>query len=721
VDQQYLLGEESPSVFHGYKAGEKSDVHCSLRSCMFVKTSDKSRVQERLKKNCPCSKVAEENEGLKPLCFLVYVRALNHNLSGLKNPDGKANELDPAEIMFCQTATGCFDNAYPGHLRDRVEVTGWNHVTEESILNLMGCLYWFRKHEKQYKLKYRILEVISRLGIRQLKHIVTQCLHTINSLIIKKLIAFSPEVEGYVQIARHTAWAFSELFQDYSEETRVSRTGLLLEPKRGFYIDCKNFSGLVKQFFHRGIREDRMAWLSFQSTTKAFGAFFGTELKRLKAYVEQEYSTAQSDYTLSPAWIFRASTLSQTRGLGYLPNAIAECRRAAFRATVNREIIDVPTELTHLQYLAVQKRLQEGGVPPKFLSAGREGHFRDQEARELFQDVFSRIELTLKGSASIDTFVKDGGKMEDARILLNLAIEQGWKVPVRNLETNTIECFVTVSRETDTETDYTRPLFWISYQLIMNHWIDKKQWKQEDYWELLVDGVPYRPPVMDAKIVHISEPGKERNLVKSHATIAWMLTPAAKISQGTIAHLREHRAGLLESGHEWRHQKRISAMSDESGFIYDSLTGRTRDEVLHVFKDWTESTDFICKAVGWAHISALFDYIGFPSSYGKLVIKTMLEEQPVYEVVHTTITDEDGSKNAPVNWKGAIREGFMMGIPMTKPVLHLVHASELQVSKEFLNKRGLRFRDNYKLRRFPDRAQLDREESEKDRTTIVTL
>nr|QNN89179.1 putative RNA dependent RNA polymerase [Oidiodendron maius splipalmivirus 1] len=721
IDQQFILGDESTSVFHGYEAGEKSDLHCSLRSCMFIKQATKSRVQEKLKTNCPCHKVREENGSLKPLCFLVYVRALNHNLSGLKNPDAEYTTLDPNEVMFCQSATGCFDNSYPGPLRDRVKVTGWHHVTDKSIFPLMDCLYWFRKYKKQYKLEQQMREFLQRAGLRQLKHIVTQCCHSINSLLVKKMMAMSPEIEGYAQIAKHTAWAFSELFKDYSAACAFTEGGVMVEPKSGFYLDCKDFSALVKSSFHRQKRSDRMSWLEPKASTKAFLAFFGTELKRLKAYIEQQYASEQSDYTLSPAWIFRASTLSQTRGMGYLPNAVAECRRTVFRLTVNRELIDYPARLTRLQYLAVQKRLQEGGVAAKFLSEGRMGKYRDEETRLLFEDVFSRIEMVLKGTASVDTFVKDGGKLEDARLLLNLAIRHKWKIPIRNLEDHSIEGFVEVVRETDSETDYSRPLFWLSYQLILNHWVNREEWPKTDEHLFMVNGEPYRPPVMDAQIVHISEPGKERNLTKSHAVLAWFLTPASKITQGTLAHLPEHRAGLLESGHEWRHQKRISALSDESGFIYDPSTGKTRWEVRQVFKDWTESTDFICKAVGWAHLKALLDYIGFPSMYGRLVLKTIVEPQPVVEVTHRIQVEGGEDIVEPVEWHGSINEGFMMGNPMTKTILHLVHTSELMVAKEFLRRRGLRFREPMKLARFPDQAQLDREESQRDRTTIVTL
>jgi len=688
---------------------------------MYVRQADKTRVQEKLKSNCPCYRVSEENGGLQPLCFMVYVRSLNHNLSGLKNPDGHYHNLNPEEVMFCQSATGCFDNSYPGHLRDRVGVTGWHHVTERSIFKLMECLYWFRKNRKQYKLIPMMEEFLRKAGIRQLKHVVTQSLHSINSLLVKKLMAFSPEIEGYAQIAKHTAWAFSELFKDYSAGSTFTEGGVMVEPTTGFYQDCKNFSALVKESFHKSKREDRMTWLTPASSTKAFNAFFGTELRRLRAYVELRYSSEQSDYTLSPAWIFRASTLSQTRGLGYLPNAIAECRRTVFRQTVNRELINFPARLTRLQYLAVQYRLHTGGIPPKFLHAGRLGKFQDKKARNMFEDVFSRIEMTLKGSASVDTFVKDGGKLEDARLLLNLAIKHKWKIPLRNLDDHSIEGYIDVVRETESDTDYSRPLFWLSYQLMINHWVQAEGWPPDEKHEFLINGVPYRPPVMDAQIVHISEPGKERNLTKSHACLAWFLTPGSKITQGTLAHLPEHRAGLLESGHEWRHQKRISALSDESGFIYDPLSGRTRDEIVHVFKDWTESTDFICKAVGWAHLKALMEYIGFPAMYGRLILKTIVEPQPVVEVTHRISIEGGDDIVEPVEWTGHINEGFMMGNPMTKTILHLVHCSELEVSKQFLTHRGLRFRDNYRLSRFPDRAQLDRDQSERDRTTIVTL
>nr|QJV68034.1 putative RNA-dependent RNA polymerase [Magnaporthe oryzae narnavirus 1]QPF16727.1 RNA-dependent RNA polymerase [Magnaporthe oryzae narnavirus 2] len=706
LDQGFLIADEDcESYFHGYQAGEKQDIHCPVRSCMFIRP-DKTRGRERLRRNCPCGDVALENGSMKPLCFLVYVRSLNRNLVGWEQDDHPPEVISPEEVMFCQNSTGVFDNSYPGFFRDKIGVTGWGHVTEKTIVQALRGLYWYRKYNYQYKLDAQMRGLIARLGFRKTKHIVMQSMHTINSLLVKKMLAFAPEIEGYEPLAKHTAWAFRELMEVYGMAPQWNAGGQMVEPEEGFYQDAKNFSNFVKANFHKEDRLTRLSITEWRASTKAFGAFFGSELKRLRAYAESLYSNSGSDYSLSPAWIFRMTTLCQTRGLGYLPDAIAQCRRSAFRATVNRQPEPLNPEMMHLQALAVKKRLS-AGIPPMILSEERIHSLPDEE-KEIFQDAFSRIAMPIKGSASLDTFVKDGGKIEDARQLLKLASENQWKIPVRDLNTHEIREYLSVSREPEEMEDVSRPLFWISYQLFLNHWIRRGQWKEEsEYHRFPTQVGEYQPDIMNAKIVHISEPGKERNLTKSHATYAWFLTPGAKLSQAILAVLPEHRAGLLESGHEWRHQKRISPLSDESGFVYDSRTGKVYPEIRHVFKDWTESTDFISKSVGYVHLRTFFDYVAFPAAYGRLILKTIVEPQPVVEVV-SHVAFDDGDDIEPVEWTGSINEGFMMGNPITKTILHLVHESEHAVATLYLARRGLKFVPNYKFGMPFDRARLDR-------------
>jgi len=706
LDQGYLITDENcESYFHGYEAGEKTDVHCPSRSCMFTR-SDGTRGRERLKANCPCGEVALENGSMKPLCFLVYVRSLNRNLVGWEQ-DGPAPEnINPEEIMFCQNSAGVFDNSYPGYMRDKTGLTGWSHVNEKSLVDVLKTLYWYRRFSYQYRLDTKVRELINRLGIRKTKHIVMQSVHTINSLLVKKMMAFSPEIEGYEPLAKHSAWAFRDLLEIYGMAPQWNAAGLMIEPTEGFAQDAKNFANFVKSSFHKETRITRLSITEWRSSTKSFGAFFGTELRRLRAYAESVYATTGSDYTLSPAWIFRMTTLCQTRGLGYLPEAIAECRRQAFRNTVNRETVRVSPEMMHLQALAVKQRLASK-IPPLILSEDRIPS-RSKEEKEMFQDAFSRIAMPIKNTASLDSFVKDGGKVEDARALLELARENQWQIPVRDLGTHEIREYISVSNDPELSEDVSRPLFWISYQLFLNHWASKGQWDRTETHQFFVGGVEYAPKIMDAKIVHISEPGlKERNLTKSHSCLAWMLTPGAKLAQGILSVLPEHRAGLLESGHEWRHQKRISPLSDESGFIYDSRTGKVYSDIRHVFKDWTESTDFICKVVGYVHLRTFFDYTGFPPAYARLILKTIVEPQPVSEVIAMTHVGHDEIIE-PVQWSGSINEGFMMGNPMTKPILHLVHESEHAVAILYLTRRGLKFVPSYKLGMQFDRVRLDR-------------
>jgi hypothetical protein len=685
---------------------------------MFIRPNG-ARGRERLRSNCPCGQVALENGSMKPLCFLVYVRSLNRNLVGWEQDGPSPENIDPQEIMFCQNSSGIFDNSYPGYLRDKINLTGWAHVNDKNLIETMKALYWYRKFSYQYKLDSRLRELNFRLGIRKTKHIVMQCIHTINSLLVKKMMAFSPEIEGYEPMAKHTAWAFRDLLEIYGMAPQWNAGGQMVEPLEGFAQDAKNFSNFVKSAFHKEDRLTRLSITEWRSSTKSFGAFFGTELKRMRSYIESVYSTTGSDYTLSPAWIFRMTTLCQTRGLGYLPEAIAECRRQAFRNTVNRETVAVEPEMMHLQSIAVKSRLASK-IPPLILSEDRIPS-RTQDEKEMFQDIFSRIAMPIKGSASLDTFVKDGGKIEDARALLELARKNKWQIPVRDLGTHAVREYISVSQDPDMLEDVSRPLFWISYQLFLNHWIRKGQWDENEEHSFLIGGVSYAPNIMDAKIVHISEPGlKERNLTKSHSCLAWFLTPGAKLAQGTLAVLPEHRAGLLESGHEWRHQKRISPLSDESGFIYDSRTGKVHPDIRHVFKDWTESTDFICKVVGYVHLRAFFDYTGFPPAYARLVLKTIVEPQPVTEVIAMTREGPDEIVE-PVRWSGSINEGFMMGNPMTKPILHLVHESEHAVAILYLKRRGLRFVPSYKLGMQFDRVKLDRNmPSETDRLYLST-
>jgi hypothetical protein len=301
----------------------------------------------------------------------------------------------------------------------------------------------------------------------------------------------------------------------------------------------------------------------------------------------------------------------------------------------------------------------------------------------------------------VDHAVLDGGKLEDARLCIRRIIDNDWMVPIRSLHDNKVLSWISPQAE-EFDEDWNRILFWFSYQLAINWLCSRGLEKDESLYHAFIErgGKEYTNDILRCAIVHIMEPGKVRNLVKGTGEVAWFLTPAAKILQTTLAMLPEHKAGLLDSSHEWMHTKRISAESDESGFIYHPKTGYRRPGILQVFKDWTESTDFISKRVGCAHLGSLMSYIGFPRAYGLMVLRIIREPQPVLEVIDyrykTNVGTGDTWEVERRRWNGFVSEGYMMGMPVTKPILHLVHTSERQVVKHFLRKRGIAIEDGKK-------------------------
>jgi hypothetical protein len=701
VDYNYLYEGKVVSQFHGYGVGNKGE-ECPKRSCMHVHASGK-RGHETIPANCPCLKVKDKNdEPLKPRCFLTYVRSLGRLLAS--ETDG-VPIMDPGSIMFCQTHTGLFDNAYPGWLRDNIGVSGWNHVTEGLIVPALRSLYWYRTYSKTLLLDNTIEESMDKLGFRPTRHAITQTIHTLNGILVKKFMAFCPESTRYQDFARQTAYLFRDLLRDYLRPIKFFE-GIPVEPEGMTYTELKVFLNVVKKSFHKFTPEKRAEWLDFEFKSKSLRRMFN-EITRLKELVISK-TLVGLDYTESPAWFFRCTTLCQTRVLGYLPDCIAEVKRRQFRTTISRPLEKPPKENIRLIKLAVTDELRRGNIPRDFMA---NTVHRDSASRIRFQEAMSAIELPLKGSASTDHFVRQGGKIEDARILINKAIDNKWKIPVRDLHDHeVIETFTVDRVDESSERDYVRPLFWLSYTIILNYMVSQGFYPKQLYYPLREGSANFEPNPMIASIVHISEPGKERNLTKSTGYLAWFLTPASKITQDTLSLLPEHEAGLRASSHEWRHQKRISSLSDESHFIYDILDGKVKPGIIHSFKDWTESTDFIGKRIGWAHLSALFKYIAFPEGYGNLIANAIMEPQPVSEVVAYRNLD-DGSDYEPVHWSGSINEGYMMGNPMTKTILHLIHVSERNVVRTVLARAGATEGPRSGYQGLGDPIRLDRNET----------
>jgi len=706
VDEQSLLRQfegQVVEVSHSikYQPGydPEVDYRCCLKHCMF--TSKRGSEAEFLRDNCPCGKISfseyvagdEEptEKFLQPLCFIQVIKELRYQF-GYRDvtscdtddecchndkPFGSRSnrpKIEMADVMFCQNAQSVTDSTYSRPMRSKVGISGWDAIsTHKSMMDVLDRLYWFRKFASRSTRKF-LLYQFGRLGLTSYKQRLAHVLHTLNGQMVQKILLFPCEMEGYRDCARLTNSLFEELVRDYFKEP-----GEEPELSTSIYMRMKHVKKAVKQSFTSMNPEVRYSVFSLvlDGPVKcAHARFWGGVFRRLRSRIQG----LDSDYTLSPAWIFTMGGFSQTRNMGWLPEWLAEPARAKFRENLGRPKVLIPKNELSLIFRLVMKRLHEEGLEPRFLeTTGRQS---DPD----FREVIHSLRIPLKPSASNNSTVSQGGKVEDARQLLSDAIRNEWRVPTRSFISGEINGYIQYSLKLRQEKpDYEGYLFWVSLQILMNHLIRTKRISGEIHE--LPDSLYWEQDLWRMQIVHISEPGKERNLTKTSSLVSWVLTVASKVCQMTLAFCQDHRAGLILSAQDWMHQKRISSESFESGWMYDNTTRLRKPDVINGFQDWTESTDFICRLVGGTALQAFLSYIAFPRWYGEIVMKTALHDYTVTEVLRTTYEDGFPQKEG---YSGKVTEGFMMSMPLTKTILHLMHDVNVGLVHEILRGKGLK-------------------------------
>jgi hypothetical protein len=268
-------------------------------------------------------------------------------------------------------------------------------------------------------------------------------------------------------------------------------------------------------------------------------------------------------------------------------------------------------------------------------------------------------------------------------------MRERWKIPRYDLHNGWRVSWFQFEPEMETEKPaYEGFLFWTSFQITLN-WLSKRF--PRDYSEFYLDlpsSKEWEDELFSMEIVHISEPGKERNLTKSSSLLSWVLTLCSKVSQMALSYNQDHRAGLVLSAQDWMHQKRVSPESSESYFIYDGLTRLRKDDVWNTYQDWTESTDYIPRQVGGIALEAWLGYIGFPIWYRKIILRIAIEN---YSVKESLGRDSSDPMSSLTYWTGTLSEGFMMGNPLTKTVLHLMHDANFGAVQLLLKGMGVKF------------------------------
>jgi hypothetical protein len=652
---------------------------------------ERSWAYESIPRNCPCLQVKNidesgEEKDLIPICFNTFIKVLDKNL---KN---EPQSVHPGEVMFCFYSSHIFDERFPRTIRESIGISSFGNVNERNLIPLMEQIYWFKEYNKSLKLSNFIRKTIRKRGWYQTLSAIKQSLFTLNGLILKKILAFGPELSSYRRLNGSVAHLFRELLGAYTMDTTYNDKGEPIEVEN-VYTELKDFANFVKENFAKENPSDRMEILFYKFKNKVVEKFWFHEFQSLYNHVTIIWSELEIDYTSSLAWYYRMTILCQTRILGYLPKAISEAKSYEYRRLIERKPETISGEEYNILYQSVQDALRDGKIPPHILIE----HEGEME-KEMFKDIFNSVEFVLKGSASTEYSVSQGGKLEDARVQIGQAKDWNIKVPVRDLHTNEITDFISAPKQENGDETYERFLFWLSYQMALNYLVAIRQFDKKFYFDIKFENEWKK--ILHARIIHIQEPGKDRILIKSSANLAWMLTPAAKLLQAGLAQHEDFRVGLLGSAHGWKYARRLSGESGEANFIYNN-EGKKNENVFQFFEDWSQATDFIEKERGIAILQALGDYLGFPQEYLKVIKTIIIQPQPVKEAIKYQSNLSGGFDQIRIEWNGSIRNGFMMGNPVTKPILHGMHLAEDAIGKWILKKYGI-----YKTSRigFPNRS-----------------
>jgi len=621
-------------------------------------------------RKCPCTR------DLVNICWLQLVKRLKHH-------DGDHGDIEPGTVEFCPDNRSVMDERYPVHLADKTKMRGFGSICNApSCINILEETYWFCRHKSEYGLVLHVKQLANSClrgkggSAKLFRDTIESILNTMNGLIIKKIIFLSRECVNYATLAKQTAALFRGLCIEYAALTRSA----LKEPC--LYEEAKNYFQFIKENFAHDDLKRRQSIFYYKFKSPVLKDFFLTELLALNKYAAKHRMAGRGDYTTSLMWKFRMSHLAQTRTLDHLPYFMAREKISEFITLMTREVTYPSNDEMELVHRAVEKNLEDNCV--------KRGLY-ETEAFAITEGVFREsIEMDLHLTASLAHSVKQGGKLEDARLLLKMAKECEWRAPIRNLTTGEIIGLTPlVTGDSWNEKgmlNLSSVIFWLSLQIATNFLAIQGIIPEENNYVPMYDRMDdewYDESLLHAKVIGIEELGKLRMLVKTNSVLNWSLSIGSKLLQKGLATHPDHRSGLEMGSQDWNFAKRLSGESEESRFLYN-LEGRLRDDAHFGQTDWSEATNILVKLLGFQMMRTYMQYTHFPRWYGGIILE--LTRAPLS--VKETAMVFDGEEVFVDLREHEFKEGFMMGVQTAKAYLHLSHIACDGLSTIYLEEKG---------------------------------
>lgn len=339
---------------------------------------------------------------------------------------------------------------------------------------------------------------------------------------------------------------------------------------------------------------------------------------------------------------YLVGVLSQTRGCGTPPPIVLLQSKRKFLLTVSAE----PVKLTPTKRLLVRKALSE---------------VLDELPEEAFTGLQTKSRVTVTTASSWEKTRREGGTIEEVRKLIS-SFDADTGVPVRDLVTGKI-------------VKYCEPAAFKSIGELI-------------FWSCL-DTVLRTPrgQLTNAFLTIVKEPGKARSVTKARTCLKIVLDVVSKICSVPLKRgIKSSASGMGASNHGWNlflrlHSEELRDMvfsvKSREDTAYAGYVERTEtyEDLFVVSTDYSEATDRTQHELAAILGDAWMLKCGIPPVLRGIVHGTCFKPRNVF--FHATgvlksIGDAVPEYGTDINYI-TLRQGVLMGDPLTKIVLHLTN------------------------------------------------
>jgi len=543
--------------------------------------------------------------------------------------------------MFCNNVDSFLVGRLPcwlTRLKNKKQFT--ELPTVFNVFSVFEKTFWFKfyikeNHKFEISRELRLLLIAStgrelssfgKIGTRELLCLRTDpsALHRIKNFFITLdglLISLLLSSQGDKNICN---WKFFEkVMKTYIDHAVFDL--FLMGDKLTYYEKLKKSRGLMKDLLLKersGIVKNKK--MLFDSN------FWFFDYVILSRGLRRVYQT--------PSSVTSLSYLVQTRSAGLPPEPLRIRATKKFIETVSK----VPKHLSSVQktelIFATRSVLREIRNPEGF--------------ENLFDYALSSTKVSLTDSASFRIPRGEGGKFEEARLMLSYM--KGLKIPVLDLNTGKVKYTVNGG---DGSLKPGQELLMASIATAINH-LSRKTTDEVDH-------------IGDVRFASVEEPGKSRIITIPMIEHSIILHPLAHILSDLLSSIESTRSGLKKTNHLWDFYTRIKRDSlvykiYKSKFSEGTL-GLIPDEVerASIFlgsEDWTSATDSMNPHAVKLMLECLTD-IAIPRFYLGLCIKLITMPRRVYS----------SRRNHPQNPTSIKFSGILQGDPLCKQILHMSH------------------------------------------------